>query len=206
MNKTVAILGPTASGKTALSIKVAKKLDAVVLSLDSLSVYKEIDIISAKPTIKEREGVVHLGIDEVFLDQEFNAYEFIALYNKAKLMDKNIVIVGGSGFYLKALIDGLSSNLKIDKINRQKAKNNSQLGYEMILKYDQKYAQKISPRDTYRIVKWLEIYYQFGISATEFFKNNPPNSHEDNIELYEIEIKRETLRSRILKRTEEMIK
>jgi len=114
-----AIIAPTASGKTALSIKLAKKLNAVILSLDSLSIYKEIDIASAKPTIMEREDIIHFGIDKVYINQEFDVIRFIKEYQDAKEYaighKKNLIIVGGSSFYLKVIVDGISKTPTISQ-------------------------------------------------------------------------------------------
>ena len=114
--KEIAIIGSTASGKTALSLEIASKTNSIILSLDSLCVYKEIDIVSAKPTLEERGEILHFGIDEVYPNVEFDVVCFMELYKKAKEYalknDKNLIIVGGTGFYLKALIDGLSLGIE----------------------------------------------------------------------------------------------
>jgi len=99
--KQLAIIGSTASGKTSLAVKVAKQLDAYILSLDSLSIYKEIDIVSAKPTKEEQDGIQHFGIDTIYPNEAFDVTTFIKLYNKvySKCIkeSKNLVIVGGTG-------------------------------------------------------------------------------------------------------------
>src|SRR6218665_1246559 len=114
--KEIAIIGSTASGKTALSLEIANKTNSIILSLDSLCVYKEIEIASAKPTLEERGNIIHFGIDEVYPNEEFDVIKFIELYKKAKdyaiKNNKNLIIVGGTGFYLKALIDGLSLGIE----------------------------------------------------------------------------------------------
>lgn len=175
--KQIALLGPTASGKTALSIKLAKKYDCIVLSLDSLSVYKEIDIASAKPTKKERDGIIHFGIDEIKVDEEFNVVIFFELYKKAKEYalknNKNLIIVGGTGFYLKAMMDGLSQKPEITLEINEKVQETLQdlhVAYKLLEKIDHEYANKISSNDSYRIEKWLEIYYASGLSSSEYFE------------------------------------
>ena len=82
--KEIAIIGSTASGKTALSLEIANKTNSIILSLDSLCVYKEIEIASAKPTLEERGNIIHFGIDEVFPNEEFDVIKFIELYKKSK--------------------------------------------------------------------------------------------------------------------------
>ena len=79
LKKQIAFIGPTASGKSALALEYAIKYKANILSLDSLAIYKEIDIVSAKPTIEEREGVLHFGIDEIYPNEHFDVTLFINL-------------------------------------------------------------------------------------------------------------------------------
>ncbi len=86
--KTIAILGPTASGKTALAIELARIHSAYILSLDSLSIYKEIDIASAKPSVAERQGIVHFGMDVLFPNEHFDVTMFFNLYREAKEITK----------------------------------------------------------------------------------------------------------------------
>ena len=151
MYKEIAIIAPTASGKTALSIELAHKLNAVILSLDSLAVYKEIDIASAKPTLEERGGIVHFGIDKVFANEQFDVVEFIQEYKTAKKFsienEKNLIIVGGTGFYLKAMTDGLSKMPKIsletrNLVNEKLLDLNS--SYQLLNKLDNNYMKNIS--------------------------------------------------------------
>lgn len=207
--KIVAILGPTASGKSDVALHLATRFDAIILSLDSLSLYKQIDIISAKPSKEERSHIIHFGIDEVYPHQHFNAFDFIKLFEKTKeyasIHHKNIIIVGGSGFYLKALLDGITQNITINKDAKQKAKMHLQKGYELIQAIDSTYADKISHNDTYRIQKWLEIYFQYGQSASQFFEKNPPSPNKTPIKLYEIALDKETISKKIHQRTSLMI-
>ncbi len=204
--REIAILGATASGKTSLSIELAKKLNANILSLDSLSVYKEIDIASAKPTCEEREGVKHFGIDVLHVDENFNVALFFELYKEAKKSSKNLIIVGGTGFYLKSMIDGLSYRPKISEKAKAKAKDELSSGYELMKELDKRYAETISRSDSYRIEKWLEVYFQTGVVPSQFFKQNQRESIIKKIELYEIETDKKTLRDRIALRTESMLK
>ncbi len=211
--KQIAIIGPTASGKTALSIEMAQKLDAYILSLDSLSVYKEVDIASAKPTIEERTGIPHFGIDEIYINEPFNVVKYFDIYKKAKDAckrdKKNLIIVGGSSFYLKALIDGLTRNLSITKeikLQSREISKDLKKAYEFIRKKDANYAIKINPNDRYRIEKWFEIYLSSGEIATIFYKKNSKESYLKNLEIYNIEINKKYLEKRIKLRTKDMIK
>ncbi len=209
--KTIAILGPTASGKTDLSIRLAKETDAVILSLDSLCLYKEIEIASAKPTKDERRGVKHFGIDVVNVDFHFNVSIYASLFNEAKQYaqkrNQPLIIVGGTGFYLKTLMRGLSDlpppteNQK--ELLSQKMEN-LQEAYLTLASVDEKYAESISRSDSYRIEKGLQIYFQTGKPPTEYFKNNPPKPLLESVVLYEIKIEKDILQKRIESRTEKM--
>ena len=110
--KQLAIIGPTASGKTDLAIKTAKSIDAYILSIDSLSIYKEIDIVSAKPSKVEMQGIKHFGIDVLNPNEHFGVDILIDIYKEVKELceknKKNLIIVGGTSFYLKSLLNGLS--------------------------------------------------------------------------------------------------
>lgn len=203
--KEIAIIGSTASGKTKLSIDIAQKTNSIILSLDSLSVYKEIDIASAKPTKEERGNIIHFGIDEVFPNETFDVIRFIECYqnakNYAKNNDKNLIIVGGTGFYLKAIIDGLSmgvdSKIKLD-IPSEKA-------YELLFELDPIYMEKIESNDKYRIEKAYAIYKQTNLTPTQYFEKNPKISFGENIQIFEILWDREELKKRVHLRTKQMI-
>ena len=203
--KEIAIIGSTASGKTALSLEIANKTNSIILSLDSLCVYKEIEIASAKPTLEERGDIIHFGIDEVYPNEEFDVIKFIELYKKAKDYainnNKNLIIVGGTGFYLKALIDGLSlgieTKIKLD-IPQQDA-------YDLLYEIDKEYMQKIEKNDRYRIEKAYSIYKQTGLSPTSYFEQNPKIALAKDLKIFEILWDKEDLKNRISQRTKIMI-
>ncbi|RDU73256.1 tRNA (adenosine(37)-N6)-dimethylallyltransferase MiaA [Helicobacter anseris] len=205
--KLIAILGSSGSGKSELALKLATSLDAEIFSLDSLSIYKKIDILSAKPSKEEMAIVKHYGIDVLEIDQENNALIFKNLLLEAiKQTNKKILlIVGGSSFYLKAIIEGLSPMPKISKEIKEKValiKN----PYEVLSQKDLDFAKNIKPQDTYRIQKGLEIFYSTHTPPSLYFKKNPPVGFEYPIDTFCIEIQREILRERIIKRTQMMLK
>jgi len=209
--KQLAIIGPTASGKSDLGIKIAKEVDAYILSIDSLSIYKEIDIVSAKPSKEELREVKHFGIDEIWPNEHFSVEIFIRLYKevvqKCQEDGKNLIIVGGTSFYLKSLLDGLSPLPKItqetQKRVEKKLKNLTQV-YEELLQKDPAYMQKIKANDRYRIEKALLIYEASGITPSEWFTTNPAKPIITNLPIYNIDVEREVLRERIAKRTQKM--
>ncbi|HUH42264.1 MAG TPA: tRNA (adenosine(37)-N6)-dimethylallyltransferase MiaA [Sulfurimonas sp.] len=208
----LAIIGPTASGKSDLAIKIANKIDAYILSIDSLSIYKEIDIVSAKPSCEELQKVKHFGIDFLNVNDYFSVDIFINLYKEVleicKEHKKNLIIVGGTSFYLKSLIDGLS---EIPKITQEQSLNvkiklkNLQSCYDFLYSYDSEYMKNISPNDSYRIEKALLIYEGSGLTPTEYFRQNPPKPVIKNISIFNIEVQRDLLRERILSRTKKML-
>ena len=203
--KEIAIIGSTASGKTALSLEIANKTNSIILSLDSLCVYKEIEIASAKPTLEERGDIIHFGIDEVYPNVEFDVIKFIELYKKAKEYafknDKNLIIVGGTGFYLKALIDGLSQGIET-KIKLDIPQEDA---YDLLYKIDKEYMEKIEKNDRYRIEKAYAIYKQTSLGPTQYFQKNPKIAVAKDLKIFEILWDKEELKNRILKRTKIMI-
>ena len=204
--KELAIIGTTASGKTALSLEIANKTNSIILSLDSLCVYKEIDIASAKPTKIERGDIVHLGIDEVFPNEKFDVIEFLNLYKNAKEYAeknmKNLIIVGGTGFYLKALVDGISDGLK-ENTNLDMSLNDA---YNLLYSLDKDYMQKIEPNDRYRVEKAYSIYKQSGLTPSQYFLKNPKIALSPNLPIFEILWEKDELRKRVEQRTKLMLK
>lgn len=204
--KEIAIIGSTASGKTALSLEIASKTNSIILSLDSLCVYKEIDIVSAKPTLEERGGILHFGIDEVYPNVEFDVVCFMELYKKAKEYalknDKNLIIVGGTGFYLKALIDGLSLGIETKiKLDISVAE-----AYDLLYSLDEMYMKKIEKNDKYRVEKAYAIYKQTGLTPTLYFEKNPKVPLAKDLKIFEILWEKEELKKRVASRTNTMIK
>ncbi|BBG66646.1 tRNA dimethylallyltransferase [Hydrogenimonas sp.] len=211
--KIVAILGPTASGKSDLSIRLASRHNAVILSLDSLSLYRKIDIASAKPSAEERGGVVHFGIDTISVDEHFSVSLFAELFKEAReyaeKREKDLIIVGGTGFYLKILMEGLSPLPPLTEEMRERLAydmRDPERAYKTLLDIDRRYAESISSSDRYRIEKGLQVYFASGMRPTDYFLSNPPKPLLKNLHLYEIAVDREVLGERIAARTEKMFK
>ncbi len=206
--KTIAILGPTASGKTALSIDLALEYNAVILSLDSLSIYTHIDIASAKPSLAERHGIVHFGIDVLLPNAHFDVTMFFELYAQAKAYalshKKNLIIVGGTGFYLKAMMEGLSLrpelSLHVKTVIAQKLLD-LEASYALICEHDPLYAQKIASNDRYRIEKWLEIFIATQQMPSDYLRHAKQPALLKDIALFEIETPKDSLIHRVQKRT-----
>jgi len=209
----LALIGPTASGKTALSIKVAKHMNAHILSLDSLAIYKEIDIVSAKPTAEERSGINHYGIDTIYPNEDFDVTTFITLYHdvcaRCLAGNKNLVIVGGTSFYLKMLIDGISHLPAISEKTSLRTTEyllDIQKAYAFLADLDSQHMKNIEPNDVYRIEKALDIYFETSLTPTEYFKQHPPIATiSEPLPIYQIVWDRDKLRKRIALRTELML-
>ena len=197
----IALIGPTASGKSELAIEFALKNGYEILSLDSLSIYKEVDIASAKPSQKELSLVKHYGVNEIYPNQKFDVMKFIEIYQKIE--NKKIIIVGGTSFYLKAMISGIS---EMPKIGEEIKKEAQKYRWDFLNRIDSEYASKIKPQDNYRVSKGVEIYLATNLPPTQYFKQNPPKPIIKNCKIYEIAVERDILRERIKLRTEKMIK
>jgi len=210
--KEFAIIGSTASGKTDLALSFAKKHDSIILSLDSLSVYKEIDIASAKPTLNERAEIVHFGIDCILVNEAFNVQIFINEYlrasKEARGLGKSLIIVGGTSFYLKSLLNGLSDVPTISDVTNKKVKElleNRAQAHSFLNSIDPIHAKKIPPADSFRMLKALQIYFETGLTPTQYFKENIAKPIIKDIEIFNITTEREELRKRISIRTEKMV-
>jgi len=211
--RQLAIIGPTASGKTALAVETARRIDAHILSLDSLSIYKEIDIVSAKPSLRERKGITHFGIDLLSPDENFDVTIFIKLYEellrKCMKEKKNLVIVGGTGFYLKMLMTGISPLPSLTSDQKQEIRyrmRSPQRVYETLTTLDPDYMMQIRKEDTYRIEKALGIYLASGMLPSLYYRAYPPRpSITLPLPIYEIVWERTLLRQRIALRTRQML-
>lgn len=178
--------------------------------MDSLSIYKDINIASAKPSLKERKDIKHYALDCLSIDEKNNAQLFKTLLEDAmRVSSKEILlIVGGSSFYLKSILEGLSrmpklSNEEVVKIEREIATLSNP--YIFLKSIDPNMAFKIHPNDTYRIHKALEIFYATHTPPSEYFKANPKKPFEHAISLFALSIEKSTLHNNIKQRTKNML-
>ena len=165
--KVLFILGPTAVGKTAISVKLAKALDGEIISSDSVQIYKGLDIGSAKVTSEEMQGITHYAIDILDAKQEFSVFEFVE-YTRKKIDEilqkgKLPIVVGGTGLYVKALTLGYNfggtqkdQKLRAELEKLAEEKGNDYL-FEMLLKKDENLAKKTDKFNTVRLIRALEI-------------------------------------------------
>ncbi len=167
--KVVSIVGPTASGKTEMSIAVAKKFNGEVISADSMQIYKEMNIATAKPDKKEMQGIAHHLIDFIEPEKEYSVAQFVK-DAKEKIKDianrgKLPVIAGGTGLYVNSLLNNIQFNeYGVDyKLRERLLQKGDEELLEKLKSVDFPTYEKLSPeRNHKRIVRALEIYYQTG--------------------------------------------
>lgn len=211
-NKIIIICGPTASGKTALAISLAKKLNGEIISADSMNVYKGLDVGTAKPTISEQQEITHHLIDVVSPFDTFSVgdYRELALPIVENLLKKGKIpiIVGGTGFYINSILYNLSygntpENLQArEKYNKMLETEGIDSVYNVLLKVDPISAQKIHKNDTKRVIRALEI-YESGVKKSEIKDDLTPRF---NYSAFMIDYPREILYDRIDLRVDLMVK
>lgn len=170
MKEVIVIAGPTASGKTSLSIELAKLLDGEIISADSMQVYKYMDVGTAKPSIEEMQGIRHYLIDELLPDEEFNVVKFKELAEKyiEVILErgKQPIIVGGTGLYISSLINNINfSETKSDwelreQLGREAEENGPVYIHDKLRLVDPVSAANIHPNNVKRVIRALEVYYQ----------------------------------------------
>lgn len=169
--KVLVVLGPTAVGKTALSLELARCLDGEIISADSMQVYRGMDIGTAKPCLAERQGVTHHLLDVVDPDESFNVADYVRLSEEVlthlKRQGTVPLLSGGTGLYIDALLKGFlfpdtSADEEIRaKLQAQADKDPSSL-YRRLLEVDAVSAAKLHPNDLRRIIRALEVYLRTG--------------------------------------------
>ena len=198
-----ALIGTTASGKSGLANALASEFEAIILSLDSLCVYKEINIASAKPDKTALERVEHFGVNLLSVADKFNVALFFDEYKRAKKrafeLDKALIIVGGTSFYLRALMSGLSQN-----VPESTTPLSNDAIFALMSELDKN--AKIAPNDTYRLRKWLGIYENTGQIPSEFQKNSLQEPLIKELEIFELVVDKENLRQKVEFRTQNMLK
>ena len=211
------LVGPTAIGKTALSLELARRFNCEIVSVDSMQVYKYMDIGTAKVTNEERGGITHHLINIVEPDEPYDAARFTedALLAIREIHKRGRVplLTGGTGLYLRALISGIFEGPPSDSVIRKKLKHrlkkegNHALHQELVL-YDGISANKIHPNDTQRLLRALEIYHSTGRSWSTYLESKASNRqriHFSNMLQIGLACDRSVLYDRINLRTEIML-
>ena len=214
-SKIILISGPTASGKSKFSIKLAIKTKGEIINADSMQVYKELKILSARPYAKDYQKIRHhlYGFHSVknnFSTGDWLKYA-IKKIKELKGRKKTPIFVGGTGLYFKALTDGLVSIPNIPIRFRNKIRDlHKNLGqkkfYQKLIELDQKSKGKINPTDVQRSIRAYEVKKFTKKSLHDWFKNTKSSFKEDDFFKIYIDYPREELIQRINKRSEHMVK
>ena len=213
--KVIVICGPTASGKTKLSIELAKKIDGEIVSCDSMQIYKDMDIGTAKVTEEEAEGIKHYLVDFISPEQRYSVADYKKDAEKAieKILKKGKtpIVVGGTGLYVDSLLNNIKYqevNLDIEyrnKLEKLAKEKGLDYLYEQAAKIDPEAAKVISKNDKKRIIRILEIYHETGKTKTEQEIESRKEEVPYNYIVFAIDIDREKLYERINKRVDIMI-
>lgn len=217
MEKPLVIIlcGPTASGKTSFSIELAKQIQGEIVSADSMQIYQEMDIGTAKVTEEEKQNIPHYMIDIIKPNERYSVAEYKEEATKAieNILAKGKVpiVVGGTGLYINSLLYNITyPQLDFDKAYRTELetrveKEGLESLYQEACHIDQEAMQKISQNDKKRILRVIEIYHQTGKTKTELEKESRKEKSPFNFHVYVLSRDREELYQRINLRVDKMI-
>ena len=214
MKNLVVITGPTAVGKTDISIKLAKEINGEIISADSIQVYKDLNIGSAKITEDEMDGVKHYLIDVLEPTDDFDIYTFKQMaedaieeiYAKGKVP----IIVGGTGFYIQSVLydvdfEETEVDMEYRKELEELAKSNgNEYVHKMLEEVDPEYAAGIHPNNLKRVIRALEFYHENNIPLSEHNAEQKENESPYNFAYYVLNDDRDVLYDRINKRVDLM--
>lgn len=215
MQKVIVICGPTASGKTALSVELAKKINGEIVSCDSMQIYDEMQIGTARVTNDEMQGIKHYMVGMVKPTKRYSVSEYKKEAEKAisEIISKNKtpIIVGGTGLYVNSLVYGIDyPEIETDLEYRKKLEDRVQNEgleslYEEAKKIDSEAMKKISENDQKRILRILEIYHQTGKTKTQMEEESRKNGIKYDYRVFAIDMPREILYDRINRRVDIML-
>ncbi|MDD5465197.1 MAG: tRNA (adenosine(37)-N6)-dimethylallyltransferase MiaA [Candidatus Omnitrophica bacterium] len=207
------LVGPTGIGKSAVAISLAKKINAEIVSCDSMQVYRKMDIITSKATPFQRKKVKHHLLGIIDPAKEYDAAKYrkdvLLICDKLFLKGKTPLVVGGTGLYYSILIDGLFSAAPQDKkirakLNKQLALKGSAYLYKKLAEIDPQASKKIHPNDVRRIIRALEVYLKTGKQISVLQKNRIGLGREYEIKVFGLNTDREFLYDKINQRVDKM--
>ena len=214
MNRMIAIVGPTASGKTRLSVQLAEHLDAEIVSFDSMQVYRGMDVGTAKPTMEERRGIVHHMMDVAEPSEDYSVSRYVnqadAVVQEILSRGKSVILVGGTGLYVDSLVAGREfapfpqTGLR-EELTKIAEEQGISVLVERLRAVDPEAAESIHPSNQKRVIRALEVYLETGKTITEHNRETqsiPPKYAPVWIGLDYVN--RAALYARIDKRVEEM--
>ncbi|MDC0926005.1 tRNA (adenosine(37)-N6)-dimethylallyltransferase MiaA [Candidatus Pelagibacter sp.] len=214
-SKIILISGPTASGKSNFSIKLAKKINGEIINADSMQVYKELKILSARPNLKDYQNIKHHLYGFHSVKNNFSTGDWlknaIKKIKEVRRRKKIPIFVGGTGLYFKALTEGLVSipNIPIkyrNNIRDLQKKLGQKKFYQKLIKLDPNSKEKINSTDTQRSIRAYEVKLYTKKSLHDWFKNTKSYFEKEDFYKIYMNYRREELIQRIGKRTEQMIK
>ena len=214
-SKIILISGPTASGKSNFSIKLAKKINGEIINADSMQVYKELKILSARPNLKDYQSIKHHLYGFHSVKNNFSTGDWlknaIKKIKEVRRRKKIPIFVGGTGLYFKALTEGLVSIPKIpikyrNNIRDLQKKLGQKKFYQKLIKLDPNSKDKINSTDTQRSIRAYEVKQYTKKSLHDWFKNTKSYFEKEDFYKIYMDYPREELIQRIGKRTEQMIK
>ncbi len=215
LDRIIFLVGPTAVGKTEAAVILAKKLNAEIISCDSMQIYKGMDIITSKPALTLRKTVPHHLINIIPGSKKYDVskYRRDALRKIKEVIKRKKIplFVGGTGLYASILIDGIFKDAgkceKIrEKLYNQAKRFGSQYLYEKLKQADPETSAKIHPNDTRRIVRALEVFKSTGSPISELKKQRKGLEKDYDIQIFCLNRQRDELYDRIDNRVEEMFK
>jgi tRNA dimethylallyltransferase len=174
--KVIVICGPTGIGKTSVGIELAEKFGGEIVSADSMQIYRYMDIGTAKPTVEEKRRIPHHMIDIVDPDEDYDAVQFSkqarAIITELDSRDRLPFVVGGTGFYIKALLHGIFQSEPIDpkirnRLRKEAADYGNDVFYDRLMEVDPDTAARLHPNDSYRIIRALETIESTGKSISD---------------------------------------
>ena len=214
-SKIFLIAGPTASGKSSFAIKLAKKINGEIINADSMQVYKELNILTARPKPKDQKSIKHHLYGFQSVKKNFSTGQWLILAKKkikeVKKKNKIPILVGGTGLYFKAMTEGLVKIPKIPLKLRNRARNlQKKLGqdefYKRLIEIDPLIKNKINPKDPQRSIRAYEVKKYSNVSLIDWFKKTDKKfEDEDFLKIY-IEVSRPDLIERINRRVHEMFR
>jgi tRNA dimethylallyltransferase len=210
----VAVVGPTASGKTALSLALAEAFDGEIISCDSTAVYRGLDIGTDKPTLEQRRGIPHHLIDVAEPDEVFSAarYGAEAAAAAAEITGRRRlpIVAGGTGFYLRALVRGIFPGPGRDdalraRLNRVADRRGVEALHRWVRRVDEPSSRRIQPRDRKRLVRALEVYLLTGRALTDHFAETVSPAGALDILTLGVTMPRAQLLDRVTRRVDEQL-
>ena len=214
-SKIILISGPTASGKSSFAVQIAKKIDGEIINSDSMQIYKQLKILTARPNKKEQKNIKHHLYGSIDVKDNFSTGQWLKLTIKKikeiRRRKKTPILVGGTGLYFQSLINGLviipNIPMKFRNKIRSMQKNNGQkIFYKKLLKIDSKSKNKFDPNDVQRTIRAFEIKSYTKISMYDWLSKTKSNFKDNEFLKLYINFDRDSLIKRITKRTSKMIK